>query len=445
MGRCGGCRSSLCVLTVIEATPLFALVDVNNFYVSCERVFNPKLEHVPMVVLSNNDGCAVARSNEVKALGVKMGAPWFKMRELAQQHGIIALSSNYTLYGDMSNRVVTVLRQFAPDMEVYSIDESFLRVETVAHLYGGAIDMGQQIRSRVRQWTGLPVCVGFGATKTLAKFANHLAKKQIVFEGVCDFSALPVDEQHAWMRKIEVGEVWGVGRRIAARLEAMGISTVFDLAQAELKRLRREFGVVMERTASELQGTSCLELEDVAPSKKQIMASRSFGRAVKDYQELTEAVSWHISTAAEKLRAQSSHSHAVYVFVQTNRFKPDEPQYNAGTVVPTPEATNSTPVLTQAALRGLRSLYRAGYSYKKCGVMLMELSEVANTQATLFTDTVAVERSGRAMAAMDSINRLWGRGTIRVGSVGVTQRWKMRSENRSPRYTTQWNELPVAS
>jgi DNA polymerase V len=445
MGRRGWCRSSLCMLTVIEATPLFALVDVNNFYVSCERVFNPKLEHVPMVVLSNNDGCAVARSNEVKALGVKMGAPWFKMRELAQQHGIIALSSNYTLYGDMSNRVVTVLRQFAPDMEVYSIDESFLRVETVAHLYGGAIDMGQQIRSRVRQWTGLPVCVGFGATKTLAKFANHLAKKQMVFDGVCDFSALPVSEQHAWMRKIEVGEVWGVGRRIAARLEAMGISTVYDLAKAELKRLRREFGVVMERTVSELQGTSCMELEDVAPSKKQIMASRSFGRAVKDYQELTEAVSWHISTAAEKLRAQSSHSHAVYVFVQTNRFKPDEPQYNAGTVVPTPEATNSTPVLTQAALLGLRSLYRAGYSYKKCGVMLMELSDIANTQATLFTDTVAIERSGRAMAAMDNINRLWGRGTIRVGSAGVTQRWKMRSENRSPRYTTQWNELPVAS
>jgi DNA polymerase V len=239
--------------------------------------------------------------------------------------------------------------------------------------------------------------------------------------------------------------VWGVGRRIAARLETMRITTVYDLAQAELKRLRREFGVVMERTASELQGTSCLELEDIAPSKKQIMASRSFGRAVKDYQELTEAVSWHISTAAEKLRAQFSHSHAVYVFVQTNRFKPDEPQYNAGTVVPTPEATNSTSTLTQAALRGLRSLYRTGYSYKKCGVMLIELSDVANTQATLFTDTISVERSGRAMAAMDNINRLWGRGTIRVGSAGITQRWKMRSENRSPRYTTQWNELPVAS
>lgn len=429
---------------VDAAPPHFALVDVNNFYVSCERVFNPKLEHVPLVVLSNNDGCVVSRSSEVKALGVKMGVPWFKMRELSQKHGIVAKSSNYTLYGDMSNRVVSVLRQFAPDMEVYSIDESFLRIENVSHLYGGSIEMGQCIRGRVRQWTGLPVCVGFGATKTLAKFANHLAKKHTVFNGVCDFSTLPSDEQAKWMRKIEVGEVWGVGRRIAARLQAMNIHTVHDLMQSDPKAIRREFGVVLERTVSELGGTSCLSLEDVAPAKKQIMSSRSFGRAVKEFQELSEAVSWHISTAAEKLRKQASHAHAVYVFVQTNRFKPDEPQHNAGTVVATPEATNSTFVLTQAALMGLKSIYRAGFLYKKCGAMLMELTNVANTQATLFTDTKAFDNASRAMATMDTINRLWGRGTIRVGASGITRRWEMRSENRSQRYTTQWNELPIA-
>lgn len=300
---------------------MFALVDVNNFYVSCERAFNPRLADVPVVVLSNNDGCAVARSNEVKALGVKMGAPWFKMKDLAREHGIVALSSNYTLYGDMSNRVVSVLREFSPDIEVYSIDESFLRVETLVHLHGDATAMGHVMRERVRRWTGLPVCAGFGATKTLAKFANHLAKKNPFFDGVCDLSSMTHSELNGWMAKIEVGEVWGVGRRIAARLETMGVRTVLDLATTDLKALRVQFGVVMERTASELRGVSCLELEDLADPKQQIMASRSFGSMVRDIAEISEAVSWHIDRAAEKLRSQGSVAGAVYVFVQTNRFR----------------------------------------------------------------------------------------------------------------------------
>ena len=294
--------------------PLFALVDVNNFYVSCERAFNPRLAHVPVVVLSNNDGCAVARSNEVKALGVKMGAPWFKLKDLAREHGIVALSSNYTLYGDMSNRVVSVLREFSLDIEVYSIDESFLRVETLVHLHGGATAMGHVMRERVRRWTGLPVCAGFGASKTLAKFANHLAKKNPVFDGVCDLSSMTDSERNGWMAKIEVGEVWGVGRRIAARLETMGVRTVLDLATTDLKALRTQFGVVMERTASELRGISCLELEDLADPKQQIMASRSFGEMVLDIGEISEAVAWHIDRAAEKLRAQASVAGAVHVF-----------------------------------------------------------------------------------------------------------------------------------
>jgi DNA polymerase V len=427
-----------------ERPPHFALVDVNNFYCSCERAFNPRLEHVPLVVLSNNDGCAVARSNEVKALGVKMGAPWFKMRELAQQHGIQALSSNYTLYGDMSQRVVAVLGQFSPDIEVYSIDESFLRVETVAHLYGGAYAMGHAMRDRIRTWTGLPVCAGFGATKTLAKFANHLAKKNAEFNGVCDVSAFTNAERDSWMAKIAVGEVWGVGRKIAARLETMNIHTVLDLVRADAKSLRKQFGVVMERTASELQGTSCLELEDVAPPKDQIMASRSFGKMVHTVAELCEAVSWHIDRAAEKLRAQHSVAGAVYVFVQTNRFRDSDPQYNASVVIPLADATDDTMALTATALSGLRQIYREGYAYKKCGVMLMELGAKANRQETLFDDLAARTKSAKAMAVMDKLNLAYGRGTIRVGAAGVTQRWAMRSENRSPRYTTNWRELPIA-
>ena len=268
MGRGGGRGAPLFGLTAgqseqfIMATsnrnhpraPLFGLVDVNNFYVSCERAFNPRLANVPVVVLSNNDGCAVARSNEVKALGVKMGAPWFQMKELARQHGIVALSSNYTLYGDMSNRVVSILREFSPDIEVYSIDESFLRVETVDHLHGGATSMGQAMRHRIRQWTSLPVCAGFGESKTLAKFANHLAKKNPVFDGVCDLTALTYAQRQQWMTKIEVGEVWGVGRKIAARLQTMGIRSVLDLATADLKLIRRQFGVSLERIRELLHG-----------------------------------------------------------------------------------------------------------------------------------------------------------------------------------------------
>jgi len=420
----------------------FALVDVNNFYVSCERVFKPKLEGIPMVVLSNNDGCAVARSNEVKALGVKMGTPWFKMKDLAREHSIQAFSSNYALYGDMSNRVVQILRDFSPDTEVYSIDESFLRIETVAHLYGGAVSMGQQMRERIRQWTGLPVCVGVGPTKTLAKFANHLAKKNAEFQGVCDLHVIPRPERVRWMSGIEVGEVWGVGGRIARRLEVMGIHTVLDLRNASPKEMRRHFGVVMERTCNELRGISCLALEDIAQSKQQIMSSRSFGRPVEAIEELRESLASYLSRAAEKLRKQQSVSAAVYVFIQTNRFNKDE-QYNAGLTVPMPEPTDDTLVLTAGALAGLEVIYRSGYRYKKAGVMLTLLSDKQSRQASIFDNLVATKRSTQLMTALDMINRDYGHGTVRSGVSGFTQRWSMRNENRSPRYTTRWDELPV--
>jgi DNA polymerase V len=428
----------------VARAPIFALVDVNNFYVSCERVFQPQLEHVPMVVLSNNDGCAVARSAEVKALGVKMGTPWFKMKALAKEHGILALSSNYTLYGDMSNRATAVLRDFSPDIEVYSVDESFLRVESVAHLYGGVTAMGQQIRQRVKQWTGLPVCVGCGPTKTLAKIANHLAKKNPEFDGVCDLHAIPRPERLRWMSQLEVGEVWGVGKRIAKRLNAMGVETVLDLRNISIKEIRAQFGVVMERTCNELRGISCLELEDVAPAKQQIMSLRSFGSPVTTLAELREAVASYVSRAAEKLRAQGSVAAAVQVYIQTNRFKESDLQYSEGLLVPLPDPTDDTRLLASAATLGLGLIFKPGYQYKKAGIMLTLISDKAKRQQTLFDDPLQRAQSAKLMAAMDAINAEFGRDTVRTGANGTDKRWAMRSENRSPRFTTRWDELPIA-
>jgi DNA polymerase V len=420
----------------------FALVDVNNFYVSCERIFKPRLEGTPIVVLSNNDGCAVARSNEVKALGVKMGTPWFKMKDLAREQGILAFSSNYALYGDMSNRVVQILRDYSPDTEVYSIDESFLRIETVAHLYGGAVEMGQQMRQRIKQWTGLPVCVGVGPSKTLAKFANHLAKKNPEFEGVCDLHVIPRAERLRWMSSIDVGEVWGVGGRIARRLNEMDIHTVLDLRNASPKEMRRHFGVVLERTCNELRGISCLALDDIEQPKQQIMSSRSFGRPVETIEELRESIASYVARAAEKLRRQQSVSAAVYVFIQTNRFNKDE-QYHAGLTVPLHEPTDNTLTLTAAALAGLEVMYRSGYRYKKAGVMLTLLSDKKGRQMSIFDDVAGAQRSTKLMHALDMINRDYGHGTVRSGVSGFAQRWAMRNENRSPRYTTRWDELPI--
>ena len=274
-----------------------ALIDVNNFYVSCERVFNPKLVGKPVVVLSNNDGCAVARSNEVKALGVAMGAPWFKLKDLAKQHGIIGLSSNYALYADMSNRVMSILRQYSPDQEVYSIDESFL--DLTGFQSRDLIQYGQHMRKRILKWTGLPVCVGIGSTKTLSKLANHCAKKRPVFNSVCNFNTMSPSELNDLLNQVEVGEVWGVGRKLAPKLQALGFNTVLDLKRANPERLRQQFSVIMEKTIRELNGTVCIELEEISPAKKQIISSRSFGYAVRDYNSLAESITLYMSRAAE--------------------------------------------------------------------------------------------------------------------------------------------------
>ena len=428
--------------------PQFALVDVNNFYVSCERVFNPRLAGVPVVVLSNNDGCAVSRSAEAKQLGVKMAAPWFQMQGLARRHGIVALSSNYALYGDMSSRVVSILHGFTPDVEVYSIDECFLQVEHLQQLYRSRSALGQAIRQRIAQWTGLPVCAGFGATKTLAKLANHLAKTDPAWDGVCDLSALDDLERKNAMEKLRVHAVWGVGRRLATRLESLGIRTVKDLANADPARARQRFGVVLERTVHELQGISCLELDGLAAPRQQVMATRSFGTEVGSLAALREAVAWHVDSAATRLRAQGSVAGAVHVFIQGNRFRPTGSQGHAGhagTMVPLEQPSDDNRVLTTAAWAGLQRIYRAGCAYKKCGVMLVDISARQQRQDSLFGSTAGRSPSDKLMAAMDAINHTWGRGTLRTAAAGLSQQaqWAMLSEHRSPRYTTRWDELPV--
>lgn len=417
-----------------------ALVDVNNFYVSCERVFDPRLEGRPMVVLSNNDGCAVARSNEVKALGVKMGTPWFQMQDLARQHGIVAYSSNYTLYAEMSNRVMTILGQFSPDQEIYSIDESFLDLTGIP---GDLIQYGQQIRQRIRKWTGLPVCAGIGPTKTLAKLANHIAKTNPEFQGVCNLNAMTPAELESWCARIPVNEVWGVGRRITERLLPLGIDTVLALRRASPEYIRSQFSVVMEKTVRELNGVVCLELEDDAEPKKEIMSSRSFGCYVVRLEELEEAVSTYMARAAEKLRRQGSVASGVQVYIRTNPHRLDKPQYSQGTTLSLAVPTDDTRILTQAAIQGLKHIYRPGYEYQKAGVMLSELQPKSVLQADLFAAPVT-SGNAKLMGVLDAINRKMGKRSLRLASDGISQAWQMRSGNKSPAYTTRWDELPNA-
>lgn len=426
-----------------QTNQLFALVDVNNFYVSCERVFAPKLEGVPMVVLSNNDGCAVARSAEVKVLGVKMATPWFQMKDLAKQHGIQAYSSNYTLYGDMSSRVVEVLRRFTPNLEVYSIDESFLQIETVLKQYADPTSLGQIIKQDVKDTTGLPVCVGIGTSKTLAKLANHLAKKHPQFAGVCDISSMPKEALYQWMAETAVGEVWGIGGKTAKKLKELKINSVFDLAQISPQAMRQQFGVVIERICYELRGVSCLQLEEVAPAKQQIISSRSFGKPVTSMEELAESVATHAARGAEKLRSQKSVTGALTIFVQTNPHKPFEPQHHQSITVVLSDPSDNTLTLTSAALKGLKQIYKTGFKYKKAGVILNLLADKPTMQQSLFDDMEVKGKSAGLMKAMDSINTRFGNAAIKTAASGTKQDWQMRSGNRSPNYTTQWDELPV--
>ncbi|MFP5484162.1 MAG: Y-family DNA polymerase, partial [Gammaproteobacteria bacterium] len=342
-----------------------------------------------------------------------------------------------------------VLRDFTPELEVYSIDESFLSLEGMSGIsQGDLVAYGQQIRQRIAQWVGLPVCVGIGPTKTLAKFANHLAKKNASFQGVCDITALSQTEQNQWMAGNEVGEVWSVGRRISKRLGAMGIHTVLDLQRADPEHIRRAFSVVLQKTVEELNGSSCLPLELMAPAKQQIMSSRSFGQPVYDLEELEEAVATYISRAAEKLRAQQSVAGAVTVGMMTNRFKEHTPQYHRSLVVPLSEPTADSRVLAAYAIRALKHIYRPGFEYKKAAVMLSELLPEGQRQACLWddqADEVVRERSRRLMGVLDEVNARFGRGALQLAGLGTKPVWTMKRGRVSPRYTTRWGDVPRVS
>jgi len=423
-----------------------ALIDVNNFYCSCERVFQPRLERAPLVVLSNNDGCVVARSQEVKDLGVPMGMPWFKMKDMAKRHGIIAYSSNYTLYGDMSARTMRVIGQFVPralDQEIYSIDETFLNLATQPKL--DLLKAGHEIRRRVKQWTGLPVSVGFGETKTLAKLANHIAKKRAEFQGVCDLTRLP-QERQALFDTIEASKVWGIGPRLSARLHPMGIRSVGDLMRSDPRRLREHFSVVVEKTIRELNGVQCLDLELEAPPKKEIIASRSFGAPVYEREELAESIREYMMRAVSKLRRQRSVARVVGCFLETNRFREQDAQYLPSATSALVEPSDDVRVLSQEALKVMRRIWRAGYRYVKSGVILLELSDREVVQGQLFSFVPQVdEKRDRLLDTIDTVNDRFGRGSIGVGTAGVRagKRWNMQRGNLSPACTTRWDVLPA--
>ena len=413
-----------------------ALIDVNNFYVSCERVFNPKLENKPVVVLSNNDGCAISRSNEAKELGIKMGTPWFKFKEFAKQENVTALSSNYTLYLDMSHRVMTLLSKFSPDQEIYSVDESFL--DLTSFKSKDLIKYGQQIKTKIKQWTGLPVSIGIGSTKTLSKLANHIAKKNPSFKGVCNLNVMDEDTLETWMSHFPVSDVWGVGRSLAPKLNQLGIMSILDLKHADPDYIRQQFSIVLEKTVRELNGVMCIELKDIEEPNKEIIVSRSFGRRVRDKQELIEAVTSYTTRAAERMRKQESVATSLYIYIRTSPHD-DKKQYANGVNIPLFQPSDDSMVLTNAALLGLDYIYREGFDYQKAGITLCNLTSKHKMQGNLFSDTISNSR----MKIMDTINQRW-KGKLKLGSEGVTKEWEMKAQFKSRNYTTNWNQLIIA-
>ena len=418
---------------------LIALVDCNNFYVSCERVFRPDLIGKPVMVLSNNDGCVVARSKEVKELGIKMGVPVFQVQQLINKHQIKLFSSNYTLYADMSARVMSTLESFAPRMEVYSIDEAFLDLTGV--YFKDSVDYGQRIRKKVVKHTGIPVCVGMGPTKTLAKLANFAAKKWSKTNGVVDLSDLKRREK--LMRIVPVGEVWGIGSRTNAKLQKLGIETVWDLASQSPIRIQKAFNVVVARTVMELNGTSCLAIEDISPDKQQIVCSRSFSRRLTEEAELSKALAEFCSRAAEKLRHQKSVAGCVTVFIRTSPFNEQEPQHQRSASIKLSTVTQDTRTIITAANRILSEIYKKGYSYQKCGVQLSYIqAKTSAGQLELFAfdnDELPAENSV-LMATIDKINKRFPK-KISIAATGFDKSWQPKAERISQRYTTDWKEL----
>ncbi len=422
--------------------PLFALVDCNNFYVSCERVFNPALVGRPVIVLSNNDGCAVARSNEAKALGIRMGQPAFQLQEIIRRHQVEVFSSNYTLYGDMSRRVMQTLARFTPALEVYSIDEAFLDLDGFSRR--SLSGYGREIKATVERWTGIPVSVGIAPTKTLAKIAAYLAKRSAKAAGVLDLSATQYRDRA--LAAVPVGAVWGVGRRYAAFLLEQGIENALALKNAAPELLRRRMGVAGLRLRDELNGICRYRLDQAPPPRRSLTVSRTFSREVGSPAELATAISAYVTIGAEKLRAQGAVAGVLIVYLMTNRFKYDY-CYDSITLN-LPVRSSYTPELIRYALKGLRAIRRPGRSYKKAGILLYDLGPGERVQASFF-DAVDRRKAGRLMQAVDAVNRVMGAGTIGFASAGVGPQsvkaaWKTSCGRLSGAFTTNWQQLPEA-
>ncbi|SSS75392.1 Y-family DNA polymerase [Acinetobacter baumannii] len=412
---------------------VFFLIDVNNMYVSCERVFDPSLNDKPVIVLSNNDGCAVARSNEAKSLNVKMGVPLFQIKDIVQQHNVIVLSSNYAMYAEMSRRFHTILASYvtAEEVEPYSIDECF--VDFTAYEKNFDLEkVGQQMRQQIWKWLGLPVCVGIGRSKTEAKISNHIAKKNQGFNGVCDLVNMDPCNKEYYFAQIDVSEVWGVGRKHAKKLQGMGINTVLDLACAEPREMQKKFSIVMARTIYELQGISCIEIEHTPPSKKQIVASRSFGGRVTELTDLKEAISMYAQDACKRLRDEGLLCGCMIAFVQSNPFDANVPFYNKSITGSFSEPTDCAIDFVKAATRMLNDIYKEGIKYKKCGVVLTCLEPKSGHTYDLLTDFKQIEKKECLMQAMDGIHSKFGKKKIGVGSCFIPNRnWSMSRDKLS--------------
>jgi DNA polymerase V len=430
---------------------MYALVDANNFYVSCERVFRPALRGRPVVVLSNNDGCAIARSDEAKALGIAMAEPWHMIRQRLPDAGVVALSANFALYGDMSNRFMALAAGLGPEQEIYSIDESFVGLQGVRGDLGAR---AQALRQRIRDWIGIPSCVGIGPTKTLAKFANHVAKEAWRKPGsypaelahVCHLGALPAPQVQALLAATPLRDIWGIGPRLSEQLTADGVRHAAELAALDPAAVRRRWSVVVERTVRELQGCSCIDVDAVPAPRKEVSCTRAFGDAVDTIEPLLEAVSDYATRAAVKLREDGSVAARVLVFIHTNPFRRWERQYAKSVVVPLRRPTCATSAIVDAALRGLRAIHVPGFRIHKAGVILTDLCDAAHEQHELALDDDSRDKPA-LMAALDRLNDRYGRDAVQVASSGLGGRkrsWVMKQQWLTPQYTTNWDHLPVA-
>lgn len=433
---------------------MFALIDGNNFYVSCERAFRPSLRGLPVVVLSNNDGCAIARSDEAKVLGIKMGQPYYQFRDLERVSSLVCLSANFELYGDMSARMMSIAAGLGPLQEIYSIDESF-----IGDLCGipDLTRRAHAVRERILRWTSIPTCIGLAPTKTLAKLCNHVAKDAERKPGsypaelarVCNWNELTQAQRVDLLHRTPAGDVWGIGKKIGAKLAEQGIVTALDLAQMPAGKARDGWNVMLERTVRELQGVSCIPLEQAPAPKQQIACTRSFGHPITTLPPLIEAVSEFASRAAEKLRHGGQRTGALLVFAHTSPFRPG-PRFNKSASIQLHPPTSDTKALVSAAVGGLRRIYEPGFQLTKAGVMLMDLCSATEHQQSdlLFEDPAPKRDHDKLMEAMDRINERYGKATVHIASTGRTQEdaagWRMRQERRTPRYTTRLDEVPIA-